>query len=67
MRYGEEPLTLAEAGREMGCTRERVRQIEVEALAKLRRSFLLERCANKKVVRIESDRRSVDDRERCVA
>lgn len=39
LRYGlgeERRLTLEEAGREIGVTRERVRQIEKEALAKLR-------------------------------
>src|SRR5260370_35340110 len=39
MRYGlddEEPKTLNEIGDRLGLTRERVRQIEVEALAKLR-------------------------------
>ena len=38
LRYGldgEEPLTLREIGRHVGLTRERVRQIEIEALQKL--------------------------------
>jgi RNA polymerase primary sigma factor len=33
---GDEPVTLNEVGRLMGCTRERVRQIERDALAKMR-------------------------------
>src|SRR6185369_13505020 len=32
---GQEPLTLKQIGREVGLTRERVRQIEVDALKKL--------------------------------
>jgi RNA polymerase primary sigma factor len=39
MRYGldnEQGLTLKEVGNEFGLTRERIRQIEKEALAKLR-------------------------------
>ncbi len=39
LRYGlgnRQPLTLHEIGREVGLTRERVRQIESEALDKLR-------------------------------
>ena len=39
MRYGldnEQGLTLKEVGHEFGLTRERIRQIEKEALAKLR-------------------------------
>ena len=38
LRYGldeVEPRTLEQIGRELGITRERVRQIEVEALARL--------------------------------
>ena len=38
LRYGlndEEPLTLKEIGQRVGLTRERVRQIEIEALEKL--------------------------------
>ncbi|MCX5651710.1 MAG: hypothetical protein NTU45_10025, partial [Planctomycetota bacterium] len=38
LRYGpegKEPLTLKQIGREVGLTRERVRQIEVEALRRL--------------------------------
>ena len=42
MRFGLEgrhPLTLKEAGREVGLTRERVRQIEQAALERLRDAF----------------------------
>jgi len=34
---GEEPMTLEAIGRKLGVTRERVRQIESAALARLRR------------------------------
>ena len=34
---GDQPATLEEAGRAFGLTRERVRQIEAQALEKLRR------------------------------
>ncbi|HEX2323998.1 MAG TPA: sigma factor-like helix-turn-helix DNA-binding protein, partial [Chloroflexota bacterium] len=34
---GDQPATLEEAGRAFGLTRERVRQIEAQALDKLRR------------------------------
>jgi RNA polymerase primary sigma factor len=42
LRYGlegEDPMTLKEIGKRIGLTRERVRQIEHEALAKLRGSL----------------------------
>jgi len=42
MRFGldqEEPRTLKEIGESLGLTRERVRQIESEALAKLNESL----------------------------
>ena len=41
MRYGlggEEPLTLQEIGRRMGITRERARQLELQAIKRLRKS-----------------------------
>ena len=34
--HGEQPRTLEEVGRHFGVTRERVRQIEVRTMAKLR-------------------------------
>ncbi|MBL0927978.1 MAG: RNA polymerase sigma factor RpoD/SigA [Phycisphaerales bacterium] len=40
---GKEPLTLKQIGEEIGLTRERVRQIEVEALRKLNQRLLDER------------------------
>ncbi len=40
---GKEPLTLKQIGREVGLTRERVRQIEVEALRKLNQRLLDEK------------------------
>jgi len=45
--YASEPLTLEQCARLMHCSRERVRQIEVEALAKLsaelhRRGYAIE-------------------------
>lgn len=40
---GKEPLTLKQIGHEIGLTRERVRQIEVEALCKLNQRLLDER------------------------
>ena len=36
LRRGSEPLTLKQVGEEMGVTKERVRQLEARALAKLR-------------------------------
>jgi RNA polymerase primary sigma factor len=45
MRFGlndEEPKTLKEIGESLGLTRERVRQIESEALAKLSESLTAE-------------------------
>ena len=46
LRYGitgEEPLTLVEIGKYIGVTRERVRQIEIASINKLRRSGETER------------------------
>jgi RNA polymerase primary sigma factor len=37
--HGEPPLTLREAGRRLGISRERVRQLELRALLKLRRAL----------------------------
>lgn len=36
---GEPPITLKEAGERLGCTKERIRQIEREALSKLRKTL----------------------------
>jgi DNA-directed RNA polymerase sigma subunit (sigma70/sigma32) len=36
---GHHPMKLEEIGRELGCTRERARQIQDEALRRLRRAF----------------------------
>ena len=46
LRYGitgDEPLTLVEIGKCIGVTRERVRQIEIAAINKLRRGRETER------------------------
>ena len=46
LRYGlegQEPLTLKEIGREVGLTRERVRQIEMEALRRIQAQMLNDR------------------------
>jgi RNA polymerase primary sigma factor len=40
---GQEPLTLKEIGKEVGLTRERVRQIEVDALRKLQSQLMDDR------------------------
>jgi DNA-directed RNA polymerase sigma subunit (sigma70/sigma32) len=37
----QDPMTLEEVGELLGCTRERVRQIEKKALAKMRRRLML--------------------------
>lgn len=49
LRYGltgQEPMTLVEIGKHIGVTRERVRQIEIAALERLRRSAETERLRN---------------------
>jgi hypothetical protein len=43
---GEEPLTLEDVGRRFGLTRERIRQLEAKALAKVRQSRVGPRCSS---------------------
>ena len=63
LRYGlddAEPKTLEEIGRRLGLTRERVRQIETEALKRLARLREME-----SVAAAEPERRAVEERQRC--
>ncbi len=57
---GQEPLTLKQIGREVGLTRERVRQIELDALRKLQMQMQDDRPSryfrNRKAEKAESDR-----------
>jgi RNA polymerase primary sigma factor len=64
LRYGlegKEPLTLKQIGREVGLTRERVRQIEVEALRRLQQKIEGDRPLRflRRIVR-EADEREAD-------